>query len=140
MGGTELVNRTEIRVRFNEVDSMKVVWHGHYLKYFEDGREAFGEQYGLSYMDFYSNRIFVPLVKVEMDFKRSLKWGERAIVETRFVDSLAAKLILAYTIYNKDTNEVIATGKSVQVFLDLNNELLLSMPEFYLEWRKKWIK
>jgi len=140
MGGTELVSRTEIRVRFNEVDSMKVVWHGHYLKYFEDGREAFGEQYGLSYMDFYSNRIFVPLVKVEMDFKRSLKWGERAIVETRFVDSLAAKLILAYTIYNKDTNEVIATGKSVQVFLDLNNELLLSMPEFYLEWRKKWIK
>ena len=37
-----LTNRTTLRVRFSEVDSMEVVWHGEYVRYMEDGREAFG--------------------------------------------------------------------------------------------------
>ena len=37
----ELTDRKEIIVRFSEVDSMRIVWHGNYLKYFEDGRESF---------------------------------------------------------------------------------------------------
>jgi len=36
--------QTEIRVRFSEVDSMGVVWHGNYLKYFEDGVFVGGPQ------------------------------------------------------------------------------------------------
>ena len=39
-----------INIRFHEVDSLRIVWHGHYLKYFEDGREAFGRKYGIGYM------------------------------------------------------------------------------------------
>ncbi len=69
-----LINTIKIRIRFSEVDSLKVVWHGHYLKYFEDGREAFGRQYGIGYMDFFANGIIVPLVHVELNFKKFLKW------------------------------------------------------------------
>jgi len=36
--------KTETIIRFSEVDSMGVVWHGNYIKYFEDGREAFGNK------------------------------------------------------------------------------------------------
>jgi len=42
---------TEIEVRFSEVDSMNIVWHGAYSLYFEDAREAFGKKYGLGYLD-----------------------------------------------------------------------------------------
>ena len=28
---------------------MEVVWHGEYVRYMEDGREAFGRQYGIGY-------------------------------------------------------------------------------------------
>lgn len=133
-----LVNQTEIKVRFSEVDSMKVVWHGHYVKYLEDGREAFGAQFGVGYLDFFSNGILVPIVNVEVDYKRFLLIGERAVIETRFVDCKAAKLKFAYTIFNEETKEIVATGKSVQVFLDLNHELLFSPPEFFNNWKKKW--
>ena len=44
----ELINRSKIEVRFSEVDSMSVVWHGNYVKYLEDGREAFGKEFGLT--------------------------------------------------------------------------------------------
>lgn len=133
-----LVNRTDIQVRFSEVDSMKVVWHGHYVKYFEDGREAFGAQYGVAYLDFFAQGILVPLVRLEVDFKRFLKIGEKATIETRYVDSKAAKFKLAYTLYNSDTQEVVATGKSTQVFLDTQHELMLSPPKFFLDWKEKW--
>ncbi len=36
----KLINSTKFRVRFSEVDSLRIVWHGNYLKYFEDGRDA----------------------------------------------------------------------------------------------------
>ena len=43
----ELTNKTEILVRFNEADPLGIVWHGHYIRYFEDGREAFGNMHEL---------------------------------------------------------------------------------------------
>ena len=48
-----LTDRTTIKVRFSEIDSMQIVWHGEYVRYFEDGREAFGKRYGLDYMSIY---------------------------------------------------------------------------------------
>jgi acyl-CoA thioester hydrolase len=56
--------KTETIIRFSEVDSMGVVWHGNYVKYFEDGREAFGNKYGLNYLDFHKNGILTPIVKL----------------------------------------------------------------------------
>ena len=38
-----LTDRKTITVRFSEVDAMQVVWHGEYIRYFEDGRESFGK-------------------------------------------------------------------------------------------------
>ena len=37
----------EIEIRFSEVDSMNIVWHGSYVLYLEDAREAFGKKYNL---------------------------------------------------------------------------------------------
>lgn len=34
-----LTNRTTFKVRFSEIDSMQIVWHGEYVRYFEDGRK-----------------------------------------------------------------------------------------------------
>ena len=53
----------EIPIKFSEVDSLRVVWHGNYVRYFEDGREAFGRQYGLGYLDIFENgNLAVPIV------------------------------------------------------------------------------
>ena len=51
-----LIARRDFSIRFSEVDSMNVVWHGSYPLYFEDAREEFGRKYGLGYMTFLTNR------------------------------------------------------------------------------------
>ena len=59
-----LINRTRVHVRFSETDAMGVVWHGNYLKFFEDGREAFGREFGLSYTTIYDNGYTAPVVDI----------------------------------------------------------------------------
>jgi acyl-CoA thioester hydrolase len=133
-----LTDRKEIVVRFSEVDSMKIVWHGNYLKYFEDGRESFGLKYNIGYLDVYKYHIMIPIVKVNCDYKRPLEYGDTAIVETRFINSEAAKILFEYMIFRKSDNELVATGSSIQVFLTPERELLLTSPQFFIDWKKKW--
>jgi len=132
----ELIDRKEIIVRFSEVDSMRIVWHGNYLKYFEDGRESFGNRFQLGYLDVYRHNVMIPIVKINCDFKRPLVYGDEAIIETRYINSDAAKILFEYTIYRKTDQEVMATGSSMQVFLTPEGELLLTLPGFYIEWKK----
>jgi acyl-CoA thioester hydrolase len=135
----ELSDRTEILVRFNEADPLGIVWHGHYIRYFEDGREAFGKKYGIGYLDFYKQGLVVPVVSIHCDYKRSLRYGESVVVETSFHPCAAAKLNFSYHLYNSETGQTVANGNSVQVFLDKENSILqLTNPVFFEEWKEKY--
>ena len=137
MDNKPIVAKTEVRVRFNEADSLGIVWHGHYIQYFEDGREAFGQQYGLTYLSFFDQGFVVPVVSVQCDYKRSLRYGDSMIVETHYVPTEAAKIKFKYRIMNAQTSELVATGSSVQVFLERQSSILqLTNPAFFEAWKK----
>jgi len=129
---------TKINVRFHEVDSLRIVWHGHYLKYFEDGREAFGRKYGIGYMDVFNVGLLTPLVKISCEYKRPVKYEDSVMLETRFVNNDAAKVIFEFSLFNENTKEIYAIGESTQIFLDEKGELMLTPPEFFMDWKKKW--
>jgi len=135
---TRLKSSVEINIRFNEVDSLGIVWHGHYLKYFEDARENFGKEFGLGYLDIFREGFVTPLVKVECDYKNSLVYGDVIEVDIEYHDSQAAKIQFGYAIHHADTGVLIATGSSLQVFLDVKDRILqLSCPDFFIEWKKR---
>ena len=133
-----LTHQNIVPIRFSEVDSLKVVWHGNYVKYFEDGRDSFGLTHNLSYLDVCSNGYVTPIVKLNIDFKKSLKYGENAIIKTTYVNTPAAKLIFDYKIFRSTDHALAATGQTTQVFLNMEGELSLVVPQFIVEWKKKW--
>jgi acyl-CoA thioester hydrolase len=136
-----LIHSTEIEVKFSEADPLGIVWHGHFIRYFEDGREAFGAAYGLRYLDFYRGNIVVPIIHIDCDYKRMLRYGHTIRLQTTFVDTPAAKLLFDYTITDVHTGELVATGTSVQVFLQKDNlELMLTLPPFMTEWKERWLR
>ena len=133
-----LVDTVPVKVRFNEVDSLGIVWHGHYVRYFEDGRESFGEKYLLSYMDFYNNGYVVPIVNIQAEYKRVLKYGDNLIVETSYVYNESAKIKFNYRLLNQETGELVVTGSTTQVFLKRDDmSLQLINPDFYQDWKLK---
>lgn len=131
-----LTNTREIEVKFSEVDSMTIVWHGHYIRYFEDGREAFGREFDFGYMSVYEQGYLIPIVNISCNFKKPVRYNDQVMVQTKYIDSPAAKIIFEYKIYNKITEEVYATGKSEQVFLTRENELHLTVPDFFADWKR----
>ncbi|MEZ4981885.1 MAG: hypothetical protein R2769_09925 [Saprospiraceae bacterium] len=69
--------------------------------------------------------------------RRPLKYGDHIRIETRFVNSEAAKLIFQYTIYNVSTKEVAATGETIRFFWMEMAKLQLTDPPFFEAWKKK---
>ena len=125
-------------IRFSEVDSMNIVWHGSYMLYFEDAREAFGAKYGLEYMTIFGNGYYAPLVEMDFKFKSPLRYESHPEIIITYRPTESAKIVFDYEIRDRDTGTVCATGRSVQVFMDRNYELVWESPEFYRNWQKKW--
>lgn len=135
--GKTLKHTFEQEIKFSEVDSMGVVWHGHYVRYLEDGREAWGKKYGLTYLDVYEQDFLLPVISLNCEYFSSLKYGDTAIIETTMIDSPAAKLYFEYKIYRKKDKKLSVIAESTQVFLDQNRELYIAIPPFIETWKKK---
>lgn len=137
----ELKDTTEVLIRFNEADPLGIVWHGHYIRYFEDGREAFGKKYGMGYLDFFKENVVVPIVHAECNYKKSLKFGDSVVVETIYEPCEAAKINFRFNLYKASDRSLVATGRTTQVFLDKDTQtLLLNNPPFFEEWKQKFVK
>lgn len=134
----ELVAEKKIEIRFSEVDVMNVVWHGSYPLYFEDARESFGVKYGLSYKRYMDERVFAPIVELDIKYKRPILYGMTPVVRIVYRPTEAAKIVFDYEIVDAETGTVFATAHSVQVFMDMNYNLMWDNPDFFVEWKKQW--
>ena len=136
----ELKATVPLNIRFSEVDSMNIVWHGSYVMYFEDAREAFGKKYGIAYLDIFGHGYYAPLVDLSFKYKSPITYDMKPEITITYKPVDAAKIVFDYEITNPENGEVLATGHSVQVFMDLNYQLVWVNPDFYDEWKKKWIE
>lgn len=135
-----LTNISYTNVRFSEVDSMCVVWHGSYVRYLEDGREAFGKKYaGIGYMDMYNNGYTAPIVDMHMEYVSPLTVNDVAVVETRFIDMAAAKICFEYIIKRQSDDALVMRARTLQVFLDKEGNISLNNPTFFEDWKKRWL-
>ncbi len=130
--------RTKVRPRFSEIDAMTIVWHGNYIKFLEDGREDFGIKYGLDYMSVYEAGYMTPVVKLNIEYKSPVFYGQEAVVETTFINSPAAKIVFEYKILCVKRGSIFTTASTQQVFINAQTrELELTPPKFFEEWKKK---
>lgn len=125
-----------VDVRFSEVDSMGIVWHGNYALYFEDARELFGKTYHLEYLHMFEMGFYAPLVELKFNYKKAVRYTDKIKVRCTYRPSEAAKIIFDYEILDVETDEVMVTGHTVQVFLDRDYQLVWQTPDFYTEWKK----
>ncbi len=128
------------KIRFSEIDAMHVVWHGAYAKYFEDAREAFGQAFDIGYDRIVGQGYYVPIVDMHIQYKRPLRYGMTPTMTITYRPTIAAKMLFDYEIRDSETGEVMVTGQTMQVFMDLHYELVLQNPPFYEAWKQKYIE
>ena len=118
---------SNVTVRFYEVDSYRVVWHGHYIAWFEVGRNEFASRFGLDPDRLQEIGLMAPVVDLRCSFKRSAAFGDEVVIETSMERCETAKLIFHYTVKRRD--EVLAEGSTTHVLTDLKGTLLYQVPQ-----------
>ena len=130
-----LSETVRVQVRFSEVDSISMVWHGHYITYMEDAREAFGRKYGLEYMYIYDSGYLAPMFDIKM------RYHQIATVDDVFItcrSTKGAKLVFDYEIHKESDNALVFTAESTQLFTTREGVFEPSCPSFLAEWKKKY--
>lgn len=124
-------------IRFEEVDPLGIVWHGRYPSYFEDARVALGDRYGIGYADFRRERVAAPIKQMRADYILPLRFGERCTITALLHWTEATRINFEFEIRNQN-GQLTTTGCTVQLFLDERGGMLMSPPDFYLHFLRRW--
>lgn len=135
----KLSDTLEVRVKFSEIDSMRCVWHGSYVKYLEDGRENFGRRYpGIGYDVMLREQVYAPMYDLQMKYLAPLSLNDIAVITTTYHYHPGARLDFSYEVRRKGDQRLCLTATSTQLFINAQGEQLLLRPPFYEEWLKKY--
>ena len=89
-------------------------------------------------MSFFDNGYFAPLVELTFHYKKPIKYGMTPRIDIIYRPTEAAKIVFDYEIHDTVDDSLIATGHSVQVFMDLTYQLVWDNPPFYQQWKERW--
>jgi len=126
-------HETSLQVRFYEVDAYGVVWHGHYVGWFETGRNDLTQRFQIGPLQLKEMNLLAPVVELKCQFKLPAAFGDSLIIRTTMERTEVAKLIFHYQVLDQENGKVLATGSTTHVLTDLKGNLLYRVPPEVLE-------
>lgn len=124
---------TEVTVPFFDVDSMHVVWHGHYVKYLEIARCALLDRLGHNYTDMRESGYAWPIIDIQLRYVHSARFGQQLRVRAELVE-WENRLKIHYLITDTHTGERLTRASTVQVAVKLSDGALqLASPQVMID-------
>lgn len=127
-----------IDIPFHDVDSMQVVWHGHYLKYFEVARCALLDQFDYNYNQMRESGYVWPIIESHIRYAHGLVFAQKI----RVVASLKEwehRLKIDYQVFDLQTQKRLTKAYTTQVAVTISTrELCLVSPPVLLEKLRQW--
>ncbi len=124
---------TEVLVPFFDVDSMNVVWHGHYIKYLEVARCALLDHIGHNYTQMLESGYGWPVIDIQLRYVRGAVFGQRLVVRASLVE-WESRLKINYLISDAETGERMTRASSIQVAVAIETrEMQLASPKVFTD-------
>ena len=108
---------TKIRVRYGETDQMSFVYYGVYAQYFEVGRVELLRSLGLSYKEIEVMGFALPVVNVNINYKKPAFYDDELIIKTTIKEMPSAKITFHYETFN-EKRELLNVGEVILVFVN----------------------
>lgn len=106
-----------IRVNYYDTDRMGVVWHGNYLKYFEDAREEMLRELGCPYEQIEQDGVIMPVFETSLRYLHPARYGDVLSVKVFVKEPPRAKIRIDGEISLPNGN-LCATGSVTLAFVD----------------------
>ncbi|SQF94462.1 thioesterase superfamily protein [Paucimonas lemoignei] len=124
---------TDVLVPFFDVDSMNVVWHGHYIKYLEVARCALLDHIGHNYTQMQESGYGWPVIDIQLRYVRGAVFGQRLVVRASLVE-WESRLKINYLISDAETGERMTRASSIQVAVAIETrEMQLASPKVFTD-------
>jgi len=120
---TERVATVTIEVPFHDVDALRIVWHGHYLKYFEIARTRLFRDAGIDLPFLHARRVAFVVVESRCRHTRPSTIGDVLSVEARFLPN-QPRLTVVYRARNETTGVVVARGRTALAAVDATGTMI----------------
>lgn len=108
---------TGLRVRYSETDQMGIVYHAHYLVWFEIGRTEWCRAAGHPYAAMERSGLYIPVTRVEAAFRRRSSYDDAVRVVARMTELGGRGCTFGYEIVNPG-GDLLADGSTRHVFTD----------------------
>ncbi|GHV42190.1 thioesterase [Spirochaetia bacterium] len=118
MSINQLSADVEFAVEFYDVDSMDIVWHGNYIKYFEKARCALLDKIGYGYRQMKESGFAFPVTGITVKYIGPLKFAEKVRARA-ILDEYENCLKIKYEIANAETGMICTKGSSTQMAYDI---------------------
>lgn len=123
----------EVTVPFFDVDSMHVVWHGHYVKYLEVARCALLDQLGHSYMQMTDSGYAWPVIDLQLRYVQSARFGQQLRVRADLIE-WRNRLKINYLISDAQTGQRLTRASTVQVAVSLaDGAMQMASPQVMID-------
>jgi acyl-CoA thioester hydrolase len=135
-----LTGEVIIDVPFHDVDSMGIVWHGHYVKYLEIARTAMMREVDLDFQQMKDWGVMWPIVGCTMKFIRPLLYGQKVRVRAELQEYLN-RIRITYLLTDAETGAKINKAETIQMaVVHDTGELLFECPPQLTEAIQKGLK
>ena len=101
----------KIRVYYEDTDCGGVVYHAHYLNYFERARTEFFRTRGVSVKALHDEGCIFPVIRVEVDFKGPAVHDDLLRVETRVLEVGKTSFVLGQQVVRSADDKLLVSGK-----------------------------
>ena len=109
----------ELRVRYAETDQMGVVYHTNYLVWCEIGRtELIRSMTGTSYAELERAGVALAVAELSIRYHGAARYDNLIRVRTTLSDARSRSVSFDYEITNAESDERLATARTVLVSLD----------------------
>ena len=120
---------TKTRVRFCEVDEYGFAWHGHFAKWLEIARVEMMRECEITPKQLIDAGYLVPLINMNIDFKKSIKNDSEIIVRAKIIKPEKAALVFEYEIISEDNKILYATASTTHVLMKTDETLIYFLPK-----------
>lgn len=97
---------------------MGIVYHAHYLDYFEAARTEALRALGLSYRDVEASGIVMPVLEASLRYRSPARYDDLLEIVSSFPEVPRARLAVDYVVRRHGEPETLVTGRVVLGFLD----------------------
>ena len=128
--------KIQYKVHFFDTDTMGVVHHSNYIRWFEIGRVEYLRSIGIDLNDMMLDGILFPITKGEAQYHSPAYFDDLLEIETTAVALTKAKMEFEYKVFRNGDDKVLVTGFTQNVFTNKESGKITRLPDKYYNLMK----